>query len=411
MNTFLPADILLPEITAWEKWAVVACDQFTSQPEYWQRVREFVGEAPSALHLIYPEAELKQEPEAHIRAIRAAMADYETRGLFSCCPESFIYVERWLSDGNLRRGLVGRVDLEQYDFLPQTDAPVRATEKTVVERIPPRVRIREGAPLELPHVLLLCDDEEDAILGPLSSASGETLYDFELMEGGGRIRGTLLSGAQAAATVERLEQYEETVRSRYADLTASPMLYAVGDGNHSLATAKTCYERLKEKLGPEAAARHPARWALAELGSLHDRSLRFAPIHRLVTGTDVQKLLASAETELGDAEGTAIPWFSGDESGVLRLRLAPGQLAVGVLQGFLDRYLAEQSGEIDYIHGDETLRELAGRPGSLGFLLPEIRKDAFFRGIITDGVLPRKTFSMGQAQDKRYYIEARRING
>lgn len=409
MNMFLSADILLPEITAWEKWAVVACDQFTSQPEYWQRVSAYVGETPSALHLIYPEAELKQEPEAHIRAIRASMADYEARGLFRSFPESFIYVERRLLDGTLRRGLVGRVDLEQYDFSPQTDAPVRATEKTVVERIPPRVRIREGAPLELPHVLLLCDDEEDAILGPLSSASGETLYDFELMEGGGRIRGTLLSGAQAAAVVERLEQYEETVRARYADLTDRPMLYAVGDGNHSLATAKTCYERLKEKLGPEASARHPARWALTELGSLHDSSLRFAPIHRLVTETDIQKLLDAAETELGDAEGTAIPWFSGDESGVLRLPLAPGQLAVGVLQGFLDRYLAEHPGEIDYIHGDETLRELAGRPGSLGFLLPEIRKDAFFRGIMTDGVLPRKTFSMGQAQDKRYYIEARRI--
>lgn len=409
MNTFLPADILLPEIAAWEKWAVVACDQFTSQPEYWQRVRDYVGEAPSSLHLIYPEAELKQEPEAHIRAIRAAMTDYEARGLFRCLPESFIYVERCLSDGTLRRGLVGRVDLEQYDFAPQTDAPVRATEKTVVERIPPRVRIRERAPLELPHVLLLCDDEEDAILGPLSSASGETLYDFTLMEGGGRIRGTLLSCAQAAAVVERLAQYEETVRARYADLTDRPMLYAVGDGNHSLATAKTCYEKLKETLGPEAASRHPARWALTELGSLHDSSLRFAPIHRLVMGTDVQKLLAAAEAELGDAEGTAIPWFSGEAGGVLRLRLGPGQLAVGVLQGFLDRYFGEHPGEIDYIHGDETLRELAGQPGSLGFLLPEIRKDAFFRGIMTDGVLPRKTFSMGQAQDKRYYIEARRI--
>ena len=409
MNTFLPADILLPRSVDWEKWAVVACDQFTSQPEYWQRVKDHVGEAPSALRLIYPEAELKQEPEAHIRAIRASMADYLERGLFRSLPESFVFVERELSDGTVRRGLVGRVDLEQYDFSPQTDAPVRATEKTVVERIPPRVRIREGAPLELPHVLLLCDDEEDAILGSLSSASGETLYDFTLMEGGGRIRGTLLSGPQAAAVTERLRQYEETVLARYADLTDTPMLYAVGDGNHSLATAKACYEKLKETLGPEAAARHPARWALAELGSLHDSSLRFAPIHRLMTGTDVQKLLAAAEAELGDAEGPAIPWFSGEASGVLRLRLGPGQLAVGVLQGFLDRYLAAQPGEIDYIHGDETLRELAEQPGSLGFLLPEIRKDAFFRGIMTDGVLPRKTFSMGQAQDKRYYIEARRI--
>ena len=199
MSSFLPADILLPRDVDMEKWAVIACDQFSSEPEYWQRVERFVGEAPSTLRLIFPEAELKEDPEAHIRAIRASMEAYLAGGRFVCRPDCFVYVERELADGSLRRGLVGRVDLEEYDYLPHSAATVRATERTVLERIPPRVKIREGAGLELPHVLLLCDDEEDSILAPLEREKGEALYDFELMEQGGRIRGWLISGAEVSA--------------------------------------------------------------------------------------------------------------------------------------------------------------------------------------------------------------------
>lgn len=406
MTCFSSADILLPRGAELEKWAVIACDQFSSEPDYWRQVEQTVGDAPSSLRLIFPEAELRQEPEARIRAIRFAMDAYESAGLFTEYPQSFVCVERTLSDGTLRRGLVGRLDLERYEFTAQSAAPVRATERTVLERIPPRIAIREGASLELPHVLLLCDDEEDAILAPLA---GEALYDFSLMLGGGHIRGTLLQGEAASEIARRIEAYERRMRERGQALGLSPLLYAVGDGNHSLATAKTCYERLKAKIGTEAAARHPARWALVELENLHDPSQRFEPIHRLVTGAEVPALLAAAEAALGASGGAAVPWFSWERSGVLTLDVSSGRLPVDLLQGFLDEWLAEHPGELDYIHGDDSLRTLAAAEGSLGFLLPELGKNAFFLGIMRGGVLPRKTFSMGQARDKRYYLEARRI--
>ena len=405
MSCFLPADILLPQNVELEKWAVIACDQFSSEPEYWQRVRAFVGEAPSALHLIFPEAELRQEPEKRIAAINARMDAFERAGLFRRLPDSFVYVERTLSDGTLRRGLVGRLDLERYDYAPQTDAAVRATERTVVERIPPRVKIREHASLELPHVLLLCDDEEDAILRPLRDRSEDALYDFTLMEDGGHIRGWQIAGAEAAAVLARLEAYEASCRAR----CAAPMLYAVGDGNHSLAAAKACYEALRQRLGPEAASRHPARYALVELENLHDGAESFEPIHRVVTHTDAAALLAAARREIGAKEGRTLRWYSAGEEGELRLDPHLGELAVGVLQSFLDRWLADRPGEIDYIHGEESLKRLSREADSIGFLLPDVEKNAFFRSITTDGVLPRKTFSMGEARDKRYYLEARSI--
>ena len=409
MSSFLPADILLPRDVDMEKWAVIACDQFTSEPDYWQRVERFVGPAPSTLRLIFPEAELKNDPEGHIRAIRAAMAAYQEENRFIAYPGCFVYVERELADGSIRRGLVGMLDLEDYDYLPQSKAAVRATERTVLERIPPRVKIREGADLELPHVLLLCDDEEDRILAPLEREKTEPLYDFDLMEQGGHIRGWLVSGEVARAVCERLDGYEREMAARCAGFTEAPMLYAVGDGNHSLATAKACWEKLKPTLSTEEEAVHPARWALVELENLHDRAQRFAPIHRIVSHTDPRALLQAARTEIGADAGIPLRWFSGERSGVLTLDPAKGQLAVGILQGFLDAWLAENEGQIDYIHGDESLRRLAGAEDSVGFLLPDVEKNAFFRSIMLDGVLPRKTFSMGQAREKRYYLEARRI--
>ena len=409
MNCFQPADILLPQGVDMNKWAVIACDQFSSEPEYWQRVRAYVGDAPSALHLIFPEAELRQEPEKRIAAIKTQMTAYERSGLFRLLENSFVYVERLLSDGTLRRGLVGRLDLERYDYAAHTDASVRATERTVVERIPPRVRIRENASLELPHVLLLCDDEEDRILSPLASGRQELLYDLDLMEGGGHIRGWLIRDEAADALCGRIEQYEARTRERYAALSGSPMLYAVGDGNHSLATAKACYEALRARLGPEEAKRHPARYALVELENLHDEAQHFEPIHRIVTQTDVPALMEAVRRELGAETGACLHWVSGNREGELRLDPGLGQIAVGILQGFLDRWLEKHPGEIDYIHGEESLRRLAQKENGIGFLLPKVEKDAFFRSIMADGVLPRKTFSMGSAYDKRYYLEARRI--
>lgn len=409
MTCFSPADILLPKETDMEKWAVIACDQFTSEPAYWQRVEEQVGGAPSALRLIFPEAELKQEPEERIASIHAAMEAYVRRELFCCTENCFVYVERRLSDGTLRRGLVGKLDLECYEYSVGTDAPVRATERTVLERIPPRVKIREGALLELPHVLLLCDDAEDLILSPLAGRTEAPTYDFELMEGGGHIRGWLIRGEEAAAVCERLARYEQAQRERCADWTDAPMLYAVGDGNHSLASAKACYEKLRAETGAENVRDHPARYALVELENLEDPAQRFEPIHRVIRHTDVAALLAALEAEIGADEGTALPWFSGEKKGRLVMRREPGRLAVGTLQSFLDRWLEKNHGEIDYIHGEDSLLALSREEDSVGFLLPDVEKDAFFRSIMTEGVLPRKTFSMGHARDKRYYIEARRI--
>lgn len=409
MNAFQSADILLPQYCNLESWAVIACDQFTSEPEYWARVHERVGDSPSALHLVLPEAELKQDTEERIRSIRETMRTYEDEKRFSCLRDSFVYVERELTDGTVRRGLVGKLDLEQYDYSPHAKTSVRATERTVVERIPPRMKIREGASLELPHVLLLCDDREDAILSPLRKRQEKPLYDFDLMEDGGHIRGWQISGSEAEAVSQRLSAYEWEQRLRWQDFTGEPMLYAAGDGNHSLATAKACYEKLKEKIGTEAAKRHPARYALAELGNLHDPSLRFEPIHRLVSGTDPEELLQAAEAAISAKSGSAVRWFSGGQSGEIRLDTEKGSLPVGILQDFLDAYLRDHPGETDYIHGEESLLSLAQVPGSIGFLLPPIEKNAFFQSIMKDGVLPRKTFSMGQARDKRYYLEARKI--
>ena len=397
MSIFATARILLPRDVDMEKWAVIACDQFTSQPDYWQRVEQTVGQAHSALRLILPEAELEEASPERIPGIHAAMRDYLERGLFQVWEDAFVYVERQLLDGSIRRGLVGALDLEQYDYREDSRAAVRATERTVLERIPPRQKIREGAALELPHVLLLCDDPADGILAPLTATreSLPQLYDFSLMEGGGRIRGWLVQGQAARETRARLAAYE----------SVGGMRYAVGDGNHSLASAKACWEAKKKSLPAE----HPARYALVELENLWDESQKIEPIHRILKGVDPQALLAQAREKIGAETGHRLCWYSGGQSGTLTLDARLGLLPVGILQEFLDAYLATHPGQIDYIHGEETLRHLARAPDSLGFLLPGIGKDQLFGGISADGVLPRKTFSMGHAQEKRYYLEAREI--
>ena len=410
MNVFMPADILLPQVEDMGKWAVVACDQFTSQPAYWQQVRQTVGDAPSALQLILPEVELSGPYEQRIPQIHAAMDRYLAEGLFREYPASFVYVERQLLDGQLRSGLVGAVDLEQYDYSPDAQSAVRATERTVVERIPPRKKVRQGASLELPHVLLLCDDPEDRILAPLTAVRNRlpALYDFRLMEGGGQIRGWLVRGQEARQVMERLSAYEADGKARCGGAEGA-MLYAVGDGNHSLATAKACWEDLKKSLTPEQQSRHPARFALVELENLYHPSQQIEPIHRILTGVDAAALLEAARTQICAEGGFPVPWISGQRSGTLVLDPAKGQLPVAILQKFLDESPLARAGEIDYIHGDEALRDLAGREDAVGFLLPAIGKDQLFAGIAADGVLPRKTFSMGHAQEKRYYLEARKI--
>lgn len=411
MNAFMPADILMPKVESMEKWAVIACDQFTSDPAYWNRVENNVGDAPSTLRLILPEAELGSEGEAaHIQQINRTMEDYLNDGLFQTYADSFVYVERVLSNGTIRKGLVGMVDLDAYDYNAGAVSAIRATEKTVTERIPPRQRVRRDASIELPHILLLCDDDKKVLLEPIEAKrdSLPKLYDFDLMEEGGHITGYLVAGDEAKAFNDRLTAYTETCPQKYADLNGAPLVFAVGDGNHSLATAKSCYEELKAKHPGEDLSNHPARYALVELENIHDEAQQFEPIHRVVVDTDVEDLMKALEAWCAPG-GYPIEWFAGDKSGTVYLDRNRSELEVGALQQFLDEYLAQKPGKIDYIHGDEDLKNLARQDKAIGFLLPAMAKSQLFRGVVADGVLPRKTFSMGHAREKRYYLEGRKI--
>ena len=411
MNVFKATDILLPQNVELEKWAVIACDQFTSDPVYWQRVRSFAGDGPSTIHLILPEAELGSNDEAKtVQSINAAMERYLKEGVFKAYPDSYIYIERTLADGSIRPGLLGAVDLEAYDFHAGSESAIRATEKTVLERIPPRQRVRKDASIELPHVLMLCDDDEKSLIEPIAQLRDELplLYDFQLMEQGGRIRGWLVQGDVAKAFDERLAAFARGVEEKYPDLPGASVLLAVGDGNHSLATAKSCYEALKAAHPGEDLSGHPARYSLVELENIHDPSLVFAPIHRIIAGVDGERLLRDLDAVCAEG-GYEVGWVMGDREGTIYLDRAKGELAVAVLQEFLDKWLAENEGQIDYIHGDEEVRSLAGAADAIGFLLPPMEKHQLFRGVISGGALPRKTFSMGHAREKRYYMEGRAI--
>lgn len=377
-------------------WPVIACDQFTSQPDYWRRVAQTVGDAPSSYHIIFPEAELGGNESERIAKIDRTMERYLADGVFRALPESYIYVERTLRDGTVRRGVLGVVDLEAYDYRDETSAPVRATERTVVSRIPPRVKIREGALLESSHVLLLCSDPADGLMS--SVQPGRPLYDLELMAGGGRLRGWLVDGPAAEAFDEALSRYEAGAEDGFC--------YAVGDGNHSLAAAKTCWEEIKKTLDPTKWADNPARWAMVELENLFDSAQRFEPIHRIVRGVDPEKLVAALQRSCAPS-GKPVAWYTKGKSGALRF--GEGILPLAALQRELDAYLAQHGGSVDYIHGEEIARSLSKKEGAIAFLLPKVEKDTLFGTIARCGVLPRKTFSMGHAEEKRYYLECRRI--
>lgn len=408
MPIFTSFDILLPKAEYMQKWPVVACDQFTSQPEYWQKLRTTIGDTPSTLDCILPEVELKDCTEDRYEKIRSTMLQYLEGGVFNEYKDAFVYVERTLLDGSIRPGIVGVIDLEQYDYNADAVSPIRATEKTVVERIPPRMNVRRGAPIELSHVLLLCDDEQRNIIEPLSETKSQLqkVYELDLMQGGGHIAGWLVQGDEARALQARIEEYCERKRSEYSDV--APMLFAVGDGNHSLATAKACYEELKAS-GADSEALARARYAMVELENIMDDSQKFEPIHRIINECKVVSLLTYLGENCCAEDGYPVRWVSGVHEGMLQLDKRKGVLPIGILQNALDEYLKSHAGEIDYIHGEDSLRQLAAKPGSIGFVLESVAKDDFFRGIASDGVLPRKTFSMGEAQEKRYYMEARKI--
>ena len=395
MKHFNPADILLPK-KDFEKWAVVACDQYTSEPDYWHDVESIVGDAPSALHIILPEIYLSSDNSARISKINENMQRYLDTDVFDLHENSMIYVERE-SENTVRRGIVGLIDLEDYDYRKGADSAIRATEATVLERIPPRVRIRKDAPLEMPHILLLIDDPDRGVIEPLAQdkASFKQAYGFELMKDGGHIDGWFLSDSAVA-------QVQDALEALIAD-KEDKLLFAVGDGNHSLATAKECYNQSKNPL---------ARYALVEVVNIHDESIKFEPIYRVLFDIDAQDFLSKfvAYTEANGGAATQRFTCLTDKGTETIDVKATAKLPVGTLQPFIDEYMKDHpTVRIDYIHGTEVVENLCKQDNTLGLIFDGMQKDELFPAICADGSLPRKTFSMGHAKDKRYYIEARKI--
>ncbi len=428
-------EILLPtEDIPLDQWAVIACDQYTQDREYWSRVGETVGDAPSTLSLILPEVHLGgPEEKERIAAIRSTMKDYLAKGVFRPAFCGLVYVERTTEYGRVRKGLVAAVDLECYEWKPFSKALIRATEATIPERIPPRMEIRRGAALELPHIMLLVNDKAGCLVESCGKAVKdqglEPLYEGELMLGAGRIagypvRGSLLDNSLAA--LERLAEENTTPEG-------GTFLFAVGDGNHSLATAKAVWDEFKEaqlargKL-PDDVASSPLRYALVEIVSIYDSGLTFEPIHRVVFGCDAVALMdfcrdrlagrlvdeesgeALAQKVAGSTNSFGFVFVDGAGAQCFRrLEIKGTELAVSRLQPVLDEFLAGKDGEIDYIHGEDEVFRLGSQPGAVAILLPPVAKDSFFSTIGSGGPLPRKSFSMGEASEKRFYLEARRI--
>ena len=403
---FIPCDILLPKTKDFTKWSVVACDQYTSQPDYWDKVKETAGDNLSTLNMIYPEIYLNEENgEKRIENINNTMKEYLDKGVLEEIKNSFIYVERTVAGGKVRKGLVGAIDLEMYDYEKDSKAMVRATEGTVKERIPPRVKIRKNAPLELPHIMLLIDDEKDLVFGSIEK--GEKVYDFDLMMGSGNIK-----GYKVAPTDEIADAFLTLKNAQDKDNT---LLFAVGDGNHSLATAKECWNLIKANLTDAEAKAHPARYALVEVVNIHDSSLEFEPIHRIVFNVNADEMLdallkfyPTANFESGSQQFDMV--ING-VSKTIYIKEPAFELAVGSLQNFLDAYVKEhKEAEIDYIHGDDVTIDLSKKENSVGFILSSMAKGDLFKSVRADGALPRKTFSMGEAFEKRFYLECRKIS-
>lgn len=394
-NLFSPADILLPK-NNFNTWSVIACDQYTSQEEYWVRLREAVGDNPSSLNIILPEVYLSRNNNERISKINSTMKEYLDNGIFNEFKNTVVYTERKLKDGKLRRGIVGLIDLEEYSYTKNAKTLIRATEETVTDRIPPRVEIRKDATLEIPHIMLLINDEDKNVIEPLESEtdSFQKLYDFELLQNGGSIKGFKISESQ----VERIEKELGKLRDKSVD----GLLFAVGDGNHSLATAKECYNK-----------GYGSKYALVEVVNIHDASLEFEPIYRVLFNANPQKVIDDILNAFGgeyfgeDAQKFICTFKDAERT----ISLKPtGKLSVATLQAFLDKYIKENPEiEIDYIHGTDSVRELTAKENTIGFIFDGMEKSDLFPAVSQDGSLPRKTFSMGCADDKRFYLETRKI--
>ena len=411
------AHILLPKDVDMTKWSVVACDQYTSEPEYWKEVEKEVGSSPSTLNLILPELYLEDtDVEDRIKKINKTMEEYLDESMFNEYKDTMIYLERTQKDGKVREGLMAMVDLEDYSYEKGSQTLIRATEKTVIERIPPRLKVRENASLELPHIMILIDDEKKNIIESLKDkvTSEDVVYDFDLMENGGHIKGYKLSDEVINGIESGLESLmdKDYFEKKYNVKNKGVLLFAMGDGNHSLATAKANYENLKKTMSEEEYLNNPARYALVEVVNLHSPALEFEPIHRVIFNTDVNNLVEELHKYYDineDGDGEYFELVTKDFDKRLYISNPKSNIAVGSIQMFLDDYLKDHSGKLDYIHGDEITRSMGSEEGNVGILFEVMPKEELFRTVILDGTLPRKTFSMGHSYDKRYYLEARKI--
>lgn len=454
MNCLRVPKILMPkEGTDLYKWSVVACDQFTSQPEYWKNVEKTVGDAPSTLKLILPEVYLGDIDESkRVDFIHTAMKSYVDEGILEPINKGFVLVERNVGRTHCRNGMVVAVDLEAYEYKKGAGSLIRPTEMTVEERIPPRLRVRQSATIELPHIMLLIDDQDCSIIEPLIKRADEftKLYDTKLMEDGGSIRGWLVpEGQETENIMEKLEALAdpEAFKIRYGLDKDYPLLnFAVGDGNHSMATAKAAWENIKKGLTNEEQENHPARFCLCEIVNIHDKSLEIEPIHRVMFGVNGAEILEAAkeyyeekgckvscsqayphmsnnikvnkdsvsETDTKDNTGVTdtheFIMCSAEGDRLITVTAPAWGIPVATLQSFLDYYLDKNpQSRIDYIHGEDVVGELSAKDGNVGFILPDVKKEDLFIGVIKDGVLPRKTFSMGEAYEKRYYMECKSL--
>ena len=414
---FKRGNILIPKNVDMEKWSVVACDQFTSEPEYWKKLDSIVGDAPSTLRITLPEIYLEEnDVEERIKKINSIMEEYLNKDLFTELTDSMIYLERTQADGKIREGLMGIVDLEDYSYEKGSQTLIRATEKTVIERIPPRVKVRENALLELPHIMILIDDEKKDIIESLKEevTDNDIVYDFELNMNGGHIRGYKLNENSMNEIDSKLEKLadKDYFESKYGVTDKGVLLFAMGDGNHSLATAKACYENLKKTMSEEEYLNNPARYALVELVNLHSSALEFEAINRVIFDTDKENLLNELQKYYNinkDGNGQKVRVITDNLNEDWYIENPKSNIAVGSIQMFLDEYLKEHKGKIDYIHGEDVTTELGSKEGNIGFIFDAMKKCDLFKTVILDGALPRKTFSMGHANDKRYYLEARKI--
>ena len=417
MIPFKRANILLPKNIDMTKWSVVACDQYTSEMDYWNEVEKIVGASPSTLRITLPEIFLEDsDVNERINKINDTMKEYLDEDLFYELKDSMIYLERTQADGRVREGLMGMVDLEDYSYEKGSQTLIRATEKTVIERIPPRLKVRENALLELPHIMILIDDEKKKIIEDLKNevTNSDVVYDFDLMENGGHIKGYKLNNDSMTKVEEGLEALcdKEYFEKKYNVKDKGILLFAMGDGNHSLATAKANYENLKKTMTPDEYLNHPSRYALVELVNLHSEALEFEPIHRVIFDTDVNKLIEELYKYYDineEGNGQYFELVTKEIDKKLYISNPKSNIAVGSIQMFLDEYLKDNKGKLDYIHGDETTKNMGMEENNVAILFEAMPKEELFRTVILDGALPRKTFSMGHSYDKRYYLEARKI--